>query len=91
MPTPYCSTGEKWDQEGSLTDNFKLLRDKTNGDIVMWQILEERDASIETRLSRPAAIQLGLSIVDAAMGFEYHEHLDKMYYAMVNSKIGRVD
>lgn len=67
MAKPLCSSNEPWDREGSIDELFKIRKDKTNGDVVIWEIFGD-DVCTETRLSSRAAINFGLTLVEAASG-----------------------
>ena len=62
----YCSTGEKWDQEGRLEDSIKVRTDLCNGDVIIWQFYSE-DLVTETRLNPDAAVRLGLTLINAVI------------------------
>lgn len=70
MSKPFCSSGEPWDVESNnLEDLFKILKDTTNGDVVIW-VNPGRSPCFENRLSRDGALRLGLTIMKAAIGLD---------------------
>lgn len=80
MAAPFCSSGEEWDYESDkMEDCFKIFTDKTNHDVIMFNVVEGL-GSIENRMSPRAAVSLGMSLVRAATGL----NVDKVYKTYLN-------